>query len=110
VVTFGLIWLDYLRDRGPDLAIHGLVIYLPAGQEKLTCLRLPFLNPHAAQYAVFIYDDQGYPAQAGLKDYGNLDTRLQPCRRSIPMTPSTRSSKRRTLQPSRYRTVTSACA
>jgi hypothetical protein len=61
-----------------------LILYVPAGQEKLTCLRLLFLNPHAAQYAVFIYDDQGYEAQADLKDYGNLNTRLEPCRRRVP--------------------------
>jgi hypothetical protein len=35
-------------------------------------------------YAVFIYDDQGYEAQADLKDYGNLNTRLEPCRRRVP--------------------------
>ena len=45
VLTFGLIWLDYLRGREPDLAIPGLILYLPAGLEKLTCLRLLFLDP-----------------------------------------------------------------
>jgi hypothetical protein len=84
VLTFGLIWLDYLRGREPDLAVQGLIIYLPAGQEKLTCLRLLFLASEAARYVVFIYDDQGYEAQADLKDYGNLHTRLEPCRRRIP--------------------------
>jgi len=84
VLTFGLIWLDYLRGREPDLAIQGLVLYLPAGHEKLTCLRLLFLNPKAAQFAVFLYDDQGFEAVADLKDYGNLNTRLDPHCRRIP--------------------------
>ncbi len=53
VLTFGLIWLDYLRRREPSLAIQGLVLYLPAGAEKTTCLRLLFLDPAAAQYLRF---------------------------------------------------------
>ena len=82
-LTFGLIWLDYLRGREPDFAVQGLILYLSAGQEKHTCLRLLFLDPGAAQYAVFIYDEQGYEAPVDLKDYGNLNTRLEPCRRRI---------------------------
>ncbi len=84
VLTFGLIWLDYLRGREPDLAIQGLVLYLPSGQEKLTCLRLRFLNSHAAQFAVFAYDEEGAEGRVDLRDYGNLFTRLEPCRRGLP--------------------------
>jgi len=84
VLTFGLIWLDYLRGREPDLAIQGLVLYLPSGQEKLTCLRLLFLNPNVAQYAVFGYDEDGAEGRIDLRDYGNLATRLEPCRRRLP--------------------------
>ncbi len=84
VLTFGLIWLDYLRRRDPGLAIRGLVLYLPEGREKTTCLRLLFLNPELAQYAAFVYSEDGGEECVDLKDYGNLDTRLDPCRRSIP--------------------------
>jgi hypothetical protein len=84
VLTFGLIWLDYLRGREPDLAMQGLILYLPAGQERLTCMRLLLLNPNTAQYAVFIYDDRESEARIDLADHGNLDTRLEPCRRRVP--------------------------
>jgi hypothetical protein len=84
VLTFGLIWLDYLRGREPDLPIQGLVVYLPAGHEKTTCLRLLFLDPAAAQYAAFVYDATGAEERIDLSDYGNLDTRLEPCRRPVP--------------------------
>lgn len=84
VLTFGLIWLDYLRGREPDLAIQGLILYLPAGLEKINCLRLLFLDPNAAQYAVFIYDEEGSEAKIDLKDYGNLNTRLDTHRRRVP--------------------------
>lgn len=84
VLTFGLIWLDYLRGREPGLAIQGLVLYLPAGREKTTCLRLLFLDPAAAQYAAFIYDTEGAEDRIDQRDYGNLDTHLEPCRRGVP--------------------------
>ena len=81
VLTFGLIWLDYLRQREPMLAVHGLVLYLPSAHAKTTCLRLLFLDPAAAQYCTFVFDDQGLEARVDLRDFGNLDTHLEPCRR-----------------------------
>ena len=84
VLTFGLIWLDYLRRRAPALAIHGLVLYLPAGGEKTTCLRMLFLNPEVAQYAAFVHTEEKLEERIDLADYGNLDTRLDPYRRRLP--------------------------
>jgi hypothetical protein len=81
VLTFGLIWLDYLRRREPSLVIHGLILYLPAGAEKTTCLRLLFLDPAAARYSAFVYDQQGLEEKLDLSDYGNLETHLAPHRR-----------------------------
>jgi hypothetical protein len=83
VLTFGLIWLNYLRQREPSLAIHGLILYLPAAAERTTCLRLLFLDPAAAQYRAFVYDEQGLEEKIDLNDYGNLDTHLEPYRRSL---------------------------
>ena len=84
VLTFGLIWLDYLRLREPALVIHGLVLYLPAGREKTTCLRLLFLSPDLAQYSAFVYTEEKLEERVDLRDYGNLDTRLEPYRRRLP--------------------------
>jgi hypothetical protein len=81
VLTFGLIWLDYLRQREPSLAIQGLILYLPAARAKATCLRLLFLDPDAAQYCAFVFDDEGLEERVDLADYGNLDTHLEPYRR-----------------------------
>lgn len=86
VLTFGLIWLDYLRRREPDRIIQGLILYVAAGQEKVTCLRLRFLNPDVAEYQVFVYDDQQFEAPVDLADYGNIDTRVDPCCRRLPGT------------------------
>ena len=84
VLTFGLIWLDHLRSAEPGLVIQGLVLYLPASQEKLTCLRVLFLDPNVARYDVFVYDEDGSEGRIDLGDYGNLDTRLEQCRRPVP--------------------------
>jgi hypothetical protein len=81
VLTFGLIWLDYLRRREPSLAVQGLVLYLPDGCAKTTCLRLLFLDPTAAQYCAFVFDGEGLEERIDLRDYGNLDTHLEPYRR-----------------------------
>jgi len=96
VLTFGLIWLDYLRQREPSLAIQGLLLYLPAGAEKTTCLRLLFLDPSSAQYRAFVYDRDGLEESVDLDDYGNLDTHLEPYRRSLaqPMAPGVESIDR----------------
>jgi hypothetical protein len=81
VLTFGLIWLDYLREREPGLAIQGLVLYLPASHAKTTCLRLLFLDPAAAEYRVFVFDAGGLEERIDLQDFGNLDSHLEPYRR-----------------------------
>lgn len=85
VLTFGLIWLDYLRQREPSLVVHGLVLYLPADGAKTTCLRLLFLDPAAAQYCAFVYDpdNDGLEERVDLRDFGNLDTHLEPYQRRI---------------------------
>jgi hypothetical protein len=81
VLSFGLIWLDYLRRREPRIAIEGLALFVPCGYEQPTCLRLLFLDPDAAQWRVFGYSEQGFAAALDPRDFGNLDTRLEPCRR-----------------------------
>ena len=84
VLTFGLIWLDYLRAREQSAVISGLILYLPADREKTTCLRLLFLNPELAQFAAFVYTEEKIEERVDLRDYGNLDTRLEPYRRRLP--------------------------
>jgi hypothetical protein len=84
VLSFGLIWLSHLRARERRVAVEGLAIYVPAGHERATALRLLCLNPAAAQFALFTYDQQDAIAGVDPLDHGNLDTRLEPCRRPEP--------------------------
>jgi predicted HTH domain antitoxin len=84
VLTFGLIWLDYLRARERKAMVEGLAVFLPQGQERTTCLRMRCLNPRAAKFSAFVQDALGVEDLVDLADYGNLDTRLERCTRPLP--------------------------
>jgi hypothetical protein len=87
-LSFGLIWLDYLRRREKarekareqECLVRGLILYLPAGHERTTCLRLRFLDPAVACYRAWAYTADGVEFPIDLADYGNLDTSVEPCR------------------------------
>jgi hypothetical protein len=85
VLSFGLIWLDYLRRRERRTAIEGLVLFLPAGQQQNTSLRVRCLNKEIARYEVFAYSGGDYTARIELCDAGNLDTKLELCRQPSTM-------------------------
>ena len=80
VLSFGLIWLDYLRRREPSCAIRGLILFLPAGGERTTCLRLRYLDQRAASYRAWAYTSDGIEFPLDPRDYGNLDTKVEACR------------------------------
>ncbi|HKA00124.1 MAG TPA: hypothetical protein VKE70_26620, partial [Candidatus Solibacter sp.] len=84
VLSFGLIWLAYLRRREARTAIQGLAAYVPAGKERAAALRILCLDPSAARIELFTYNEQDYLVRAEPHDYGNIDTRLEPCRRPAP--------------------------
>ncbi len=79
-LSFGLIWLDYLRSRERRLSIGGLALFLPQGSERNTCLRLRFLDPRAARMLPFVYSAEDFAAPVDIADYGNTGTRLEPFR------------------------------
>jgi hypothetical protein len=86
VLTFGLIWLDYLRRREKRRTIEGLALFVPAGHERTACLRLRHLNSCVAQFALFVCSEDGFEDRVDPRDHGNLDTRLEPCRNPSPET------------------------
>jgi hypothetical protein len=80
VVSFGLIWLTYLRAREKRVTVEGLALYVPAGREQTAALRLLCLNPDAARFELFAYTEQDFIVGVDPRDHGNLDTRLEPCK------------------------------
>ena len=87
VLSFGLIWLDYLRHRERRLVVEGLAIYVPTGRERACALRLLCLDPTTARFELFAYTEEDFVARVDPRDHGNLDTRLDPCRRPEPNQP-----------------------
>ena len=84
VLSFGLIWLAYLREREQRVTIEGLAVYVPAGKERAAALRMLCLAAGAARLELFTYNDQDYLVRAEPRDFGNMDTRLEACRRPAP--------------------------
>lgn len=84
-LTFGLIWLDYLRRREPELVIEGLAIFMPAGRETALCHRVRYLNPKAARFLVYVQEanSAGWEQRVNPDDYTNLQTDLPP--RKLPL-------------------------
>lgn len=78
MLSFGLIWLDYLRRREPRVAIEGLAVWVPAGSEGATGLRLRCLDPEAAHWMLFVYTGEGRSTGVDLADFGNLDSHIEP--------------------------------
>ncbi|MGE5648114.1 MAG: hypothetical protein ACM336_20240 [Acidobacteriota bacterium] len=87
-LTFGLIWLDYLRRRESRLTIEGLALFLPQAEARAACLRLPFLNPRAARFQVFVYTPEGYEDTLDPADYGNLETKLDTAAATMQLDPA----------------------
>lgn len=85
VLSFGLIWLDYLRRREKGLGIGGLVLFVPIGQENTTCHRVRHLNPQAVRCAVFVHGAGIEEEAVDPAAYTNLSTRLDPFRRALPV-------------------------
>ncbi|HEY3837698.1 MAG TPA: hypothetical protein VGL72_14050 [Bryobacteraceae bacterium] len=89
-LAFGLIWLEYLRNRERKVVIEGLAIVVPAGNAAALSFRLPYLDSSAARFALFTYSEEDYAARVDPADYGNVQTTLEPCRR--PAFPNSRKA------------------
>lgn len=77
VLTFGLIWLDYLRRREPRRAVESLVVFVPERQARNTALRLRWLDSARADVRLFLHTEAG-EVRVDPKDWGNIETRLTP--------------------------------
>jgi hypothetical protein len=83
-LTFGLIWLEYLRRRESRRAVDTLALFFPEAEARAACHRLPFLNPHAAQFLTYLYTPGGDEEWLDSSDYGNIETTLEPRTASSP--------------------------
>jgi hypothetical protein len=78
ILSFGLIWLDYLRARETKRVVEGLKIFLPAGRAATTANRLAYLDTNRARYELYEIGEAGAVTAVGESNYGNLATSLHP--------------------------------
>jgi hypothetical protein len=64
--------------------VEGLALYIPAGHQRSTALRLLCLDPNTARFELFTYSEEDFIAGVDPRDHGNLDTRLEQCSRPAP--------------------------
>ncbi len=78
VLSFGLIWFDYLRRRETRLSVGTLAVFVPIGSENTTCHRVRYLNRDAARYRVFVHGAGILEEPVEPGDYTNFSTKLDP--------------------------------
>jgi len=86
ILTYGLIWLDWLRRRQPQKVITGLKIFVPASRTPTTLQRLAWLDSQLAQWEV--YETGEEIRRCDLADVGNLKTSLGPAAEPFHQPPS----------------------
>jgi hypothetical protein len=86
-LSFGLIWLDYLRQRERRLVVEGLTLFAPAASAHPVGRRMRWLDSSKAALSLFAYADEGLATRIDLNDCGNLETALAPCRRAVCQSP-----------------------
>lgn len=77
-LTFGILWLDLCRQtHAAKLAVQGLKLFIPAGCSGVIRQRMAHLNPDAAKWQLYEFDEQEDSLrEIDISDTGNLATRL----------------------------------
>ncbi|MGH9788553.1 MAG: hypothetical protein ACRD4U_07625 [Candidatus Acidiferrales bacterium] len=82
LLTYALIWLDWNRRRYPERVWAGLRLFLPAGRAATTANRLAILGATLKNELYEVDEDESTCARLDPRDFGNLDTYLDPARRA----------------------------
>jgi hypothetical protein len=75
VLSFGIIWLNYVRARERNSSVRGLAIFVPEGRHRTVCLRVLYLRATETDWRVYIYTART-EEPVDVRDYGNLSTVL----------------------------------
>lgn len=75
-LSYGLIWLQYLRDREPQLQINELALFLPHTALMESAQRVRHLTN--ARFRLFTYSGDGISLEVDQSDCGNVIEELYP--------------------------------
>jgi len=85
ILTFGLVWLDYTRQRAERTAVAGLRLFVPEGASGVTAHRLQAVLPLAGIELYEVDQPMKRTRPVDVRDAGNLLTKLTP-RREVEQT------------------------
>jgi hypothetical protein len=78
ILTLGVLWLAHCRENSGGRRLYiGLRLIVPRGMATLTLSRLTWMNPDAAQWELWEFDEKTEELeQRDAADHGNVSTRL----------------------------------
>lgn len=78
ILTLGVLWLAHCRENAAGRRLYrGLRVIVPRGMATLTASRLAWMNPDAAQWELWEFDEKTEELeQRDAADHGNVSTRL----------------------------------
>lgn len=80
ILTFGLIWLDHVRERARRHSVRGMRLFLPSGSSAITAHRMTALVSQQ-EIELFEYDPIHWRVRrVAISDAGNLATWIVPRR------------------------------
>ena len=76
-LTFGILWLDYHRQRAGRYHIEGLKLFLPHGRAEIVSQRMAHLDQNAVKWQLYQVGERAENCgELDFRDHGNLATRL----------------------------------
>jgi hypothetical protein len=76
MMTFALLWHNYLRRTAETGQRVSLALFLPEGTGNLTAQRLQWLDAGKLGPTIYLFNQHGSAGQVDPQDLGNLDTRV----------------------------------
>lgn len=83
VLSFGLVWLDYLRRRELRCMIRVLNIHAPVTRLTDVAARAQWLNPAVVDVRLYGYDERDRAGVIDVADAGNITSSLPVCYRPV---------------------------
>ncbi len=79
-LTFGLLWLEHLREHCGKALVEGLTLFVPTGTSAVVRARMAHLVGGVCKWRLFEVDERGDELQeTDCSDTGNIETRLVHC-------------------------------
>ena len=76
LLSFALIWHDYVRTHSRSGTHVELCVFLPEGSGKLSAHRLRWLTGRSLSARLFLFNEHGAAGEVDSHDLGNVETRV----------------------------------